>query len=263
MLGFRNIVAWLNIVSVSATSLLAGSTPALAQDPHLCTEINYLAVACAMPGWVNVEKYKPFIAERVTKSSDQAFHENDLVARDTAGRIYLENRNLPLEFYGFKSFYDANTVWALGTVSMLDCFGGKSIYLVPGSRTADVAQNCPSVPPFQQSGQPYSSALFRFAGVKPSVAIWENLGTKKIEGFEAHGTKTTWLGTEKDGEWNVKPIRAIEEWLSDDLGATLVTVNSDFRKATEYRIFLTNIRMMEPESYLFEVPPNYAIHHPR
>jgi hypothetical protein len=262
MLGFRNIVTWLNMVSISATSLLAGLTPVLAQDPHFCTEFNYLGARCVMPGWVNVEKYKPFIADRVTKSSDQAFHENDLVARDTAGRIYLENRNLPLESYGFRSFQDANTVWALGTVSILDCFGGKSIYLVPGSRTADVTQNCPSVQPFEESDRPYSSTRTRFA-VKPPVAIWEDLGTKKIEGFKAHGTKTTWLGTGTDGEWNGKPIRAVEEWLSDDLGATLLVVNSDFRKATEYRSSLTNIRRVEPETSLFEVPPNYKINSAR
>jgi hypothetical protein len=259
MVAIRNIFAWLNIVSISATSLLAVSAPALAQDPHLCTEINYVAIPCAIPGWVNVEKSKPFIAERVTKSLDQTFHENDLVARDTAGRIYIENRNLPLESYGFKSLYDANTVWALGTVSILDCFGGKSISLVPGSRTADVVQNCPSVQQFQQSNRAYSSVLARFAAVNPSVGIWEDLGTKKIEGFKAHGSKITWFGTGKNGEWDGKPIRAEEEWMSDDLGATLVTVNSDFRRATEYRVFLTNIRMIEPESYLFEVPPNYKI----
>ena len=166
MLGFRDIVAWLNIASVSAASLLAGSTPALGQDPHLCTETNYVAVACATIRGISVDKDKPFIAVRVTKSSDQVFHENDLVARDAAGRVYEENHSLPLQFYGFKSFHDANTVWALGTVSILDCFAGKSIYLVPGSHTADVAISCTNVQPFQRSERPYSYALSRLVGVK-------------------------------------------------------------------------------------------------
>ena len=253
MLGFRDIVAWLNIASVSAASLLAGSTPALGQGPHLCTEINYVAVACAASRGISVEKDKPFIPVRVAQSSDKVFHENDLVARDAAGRIYEENHSLPLQFYGFKSFHDANTVWVLGTVSILDCFAGKSIYLVPGSHTADVAVSCANVQTFQQSERPYSYALSRFVGVKtsPGVSV-EDLGTKTIEGFQAHGIKTTWLGTEKDGEWNAKPIQALEQWLSDDLGVTLLLVTSDFRKAAEFRSFLTNIRRIEPDGSLFE-----------
>lgn len=258
MLAFRNTLAWLNIVSISVASLLADSTSALGQDPHLCTEVNYLAVACANSRWVNVEKGKPFIAQRVVKSSDQSPHENDLIARDSGGRIYMEDHNLRLQFYGFRSFHDANTIWALGTVTILDCFGGKSIYLVPGSHTADVAQSCANVPPFQQSDQPYSHQLAWFVGTWTSVSA-EDLGTKTIEGFQARGIKTTWLGTEKDGEWNGRPIRATEEWVSDDLGATLVVTDSDFRKATEYRITLTNVRRIEPEASLFEVPPNYKI----
>ena len=264
MLGFRDIVALLNVVSISTASLLAGSTPTLAQDPHLCTEINYVAVACSTNRWVSVEKDKPFIAVRVSKSSDQVFHEDDLVARDAGGRIYEENHNLPLQFYGYKSFQDANTLWALGTISILDCFGGRSIHLVPGSHTADVAQSCANVQPFQQSGKPYSYALSRFAGVKtpPDVSV-EDLGTHVIEGSRARGIRTIWLGTDKDGEWFGKPVRAVEEWRSDDLGATLLIINSDFRKAAEYRSSLTKIRRMEPETSLFEVPPEYKINRAR
>ena len=55
------------------------------------------------------------------------------------------------------------------------------------------------------------------------------------------------------------PIRALELWLSDDLGVTLLLVNSDFRKATEFRTFLTNIRRIEPDGSLFEVPLEYKI----
>lgn len=262
MLGFRDIVAWLNIFSFSTASLLAGSIPALGQDPRRCTGVNYVAVACATIGWVSVEKGKPFVAERVAKSSDNTFRENDLVARDAAGRIYLENHSSPWQFYGFTSRHDASTIWALGTVSILDCFGGKSIYLVPGSRTADVAQTCANIAPFQQNDHPYSYPLTRFVGVKTPVLVVEDLGTKAIEGFQARGIKTTWLGTEKDGEWNGKPIRAVEEWRSDELGATMLVVNSDFRKATEYRSSLVNIRRTEPDASLFEVPSNYKINQP-
>lgn len=217
-------------------------------------------MSCATIPWVSVERGKPFIAERVAKSSDEAFHENDVVARDAAGRIYLENHNLPWQSYALSSTSDANTIWALGTVSILDCFGGKSIYLVPGSRTAHVKQSCANSPPFQQRAQPYSYSLIRLLSVKnsPSVSV-EDLGTKGIEGFQAHGIRITWLGTEKDGEWNGRPIRATEEWRSDDLGATLLVVISHFRREVESSSALTNIRKVEPEASLLETPPEYKI----
>jgi hypothetical protein len=67
------------------------------------------------------------------------------------------------------------------------------------------------------------------------------------------------LGTEKDGEWNAKPIRALEQWVTDDVGVTLLLVNSDYKKATEFRSFLTNISRIEPDNSLFEVPADYKI----
>jgi hypothetical protein len=79
----------------------------------------------------------------------------------------------------------------------------------------------------------------------PNVSV-EDLGTKGIQGFQAHGLKITQLGAEKDGEWNGRPLRAIEEWRSDELAAPLRMVISDFRTERETRSDLSNIRRVEP-----------------
>lgn len=47
--------------------------------------------------------------------------------------------------------------------------------------------------------------------------------------------------------------------MSDDLAATVLYVQSDFRKQTESRSTLTNIKRVEPDSSLFEIPPGYTI----
>ena len=260
MLHFRDTLAWLSIVSISTASILGGSSTTLGQDHTSCTNVDDVTLSCASIPWVSVERGKPFIAERLVKSWDQSFHENDLVARDAAGRIYIEEHNLPWQFYSVSPHRDASTIWALGTANVFDCFGGKSIYLDPGSRTANIKQSCAGVPPFQQSNHPYSYALtlLLISKTAPSVSV-QDLGNKRIGGFQAHGIKILLLGTDKDGDWNGRPIRATEAWRSDDLGATLLLVSSDFRKEIESRSALINIRRAEPDAFLFEVPPGYKI----
>jgi hypothetical protein len=260
MFMFRNSLSWIGMVSISTASLFGGSATALGQDHTPCIEVSEVASSCRELGWVSVERGKPFIAERIVKSRDQSFHENDLIARDAAGRIYIEQHDLSWQFYAVSSHHDANTIWALGTVSIFDCFGGRSIYLEPGSRTADIKQSCANVPPFQQSNHPYSYPLTLLLILKtvPSVSV-EDLGNKRIEGFQAHGIRITWLGGEKDGDWNGRPIRGTEAWRSDELGATLLMVSSDLRNKVELRTALANIRTVEPEGSLFEVPPGYQI----
>jgi len=260
MSSFRDTLAWLSIVSISTVSQLGGSSAALGQDHGSCTDVNDVALSCAAILWVSVEKDKPFTAERIIESGDESFHDRDLVARDAAGRIYIEQHDLPWQFYSFSPHHDANTIWALGTASVFDCFGGKSIYLVAGSRTADVKQSCSKVPLFQQSNHPYSYALTLLLILKTAAGVSvEDLGNKRIAGFQARGIRITWVGTKKDGDWKGRPIRATEAWRSDELGATLLMVSSDFKTEVESRSALIHIRRVDPDASLFEVPPGYKI----
>ena len=73
----------------------------------------------------------------------------------------------------------------------------------------------------------------------------------------ARGVKITWFGNENDGYFNGKPTKAWEEWMLDDLGATVLWVYSDFEKQLEYRVTLQNLRREEPDPSLFLVPPEY------
>jgi hypothetical protein len=251
-------LARLCIASISAIWLCGLSMDALGQDHASCVEVKDVIQSCSAIRWVSVERGKPFIAQRVVKSWDQSFHENDLVARDADGRIYIEQHDLPWQFYSLSSHREANIIWALGTANIFDCFGGKVIHMVPGSRTAEIVQACANGPYFQQSNHPYSYALTLLLILKTSADVYvEDLGNKQIGGFQTLGARITWFGTDKDGAWNRKPIRAAEVWRSDDLGATLLMVSSDFKKNVESRSVLTNIKRVDPVASLFEVPPGY------
>ena len=86
----------------------------------------------------------------------------------------------------------------------------------------------------------------------------EDLGAKEIEGFTASGIR--FLSTTPAGKiGNEKPIVKVDEiWWCKDLKAVLVSIHDD----PEYgrRIMrLTNIQVGEPDSQLFQIPPDYTI----
>lgn len=259
MQSIRKTFAWLSVVSLSTASLSGSATWAAPQEHGPCTETHIIEQWCETPYWVNVERGKPFIAERVVKSNSRShsLQQTELVARDNAGRIRLESHS---QSERVSSHRDVNTIMALGddagelAVSIHDCFSGKAIQLTPNTQTAIVTQSCADLPMFKQNDEPYSHKHNRFFGGKvfPDV-LAVDLGDREIEGVKAHGVRLTQLGTEK------LPIRVFEEWMSDDLGATVLWVDSNLLKQTEVRISLTDIRRVEPDSALFQIPSGYKV----
>ena len=93
---------------------------------------------------------------------------------------------------------------------------------------------------------------------RPDVPV-EDLGYKKVEDIRAHGTRITFRGNEKAGDWKGKPVSVTEIWVSDELGATLVWSYSDLKRGTETRIALKGIKREEPDPSLFGVPSGYEV----
>jgi hypothetical protein len=107
------------------------------------------------------------------------------------------------------------------------------------------------------AGQAGPGASFNTAE-QPNV---EDLGTRTIEGVDAHGSKIT--RTIPAGEiGNELPIEVVfERWHSEDLGVDVMTRRSDPRSAeTTYK--LTNIQRTEPLPGLFQPPPDYEVKEP-
>jgi hypothetical protein len=283
---FRKTVAWLSIVSVSAASFCGGSTCAAPQKDTLCTESKVVEQSCANFIWVDAERGKPFVAERMVRSVKFLSPSNEdveviapeetVVARDTKGRIREEfhvwylgaaSSHRILALGGVASSHrDLNTGVPIVddpgelTVSILDCFGGKRIQLTPSTQTAIVQESCAQLPIFQPSDRPYSYRLTRVlnANSGPDTTV-EDLGYKQLQTLQARGIKITWRGSEKDGDWKGKPTKIWEEWMSDELGVTLMWTYSDLRNQVENRGILQNIRREEPDASLFTVPSGYKI----
>jgi hypothetical protein len=243
-----------------------------AQDTP-CSKINYVGVGCAMFRFVGVERGKPFTAQRVviatSKSPEGAktVEWSESISRDSAGRIRFEQtEEFPIRMFGVglsdheieKIMIRDNRPGRLAII--FDCFSGKSIVLEPELKTANVMQTCDTLPPFRETGQPYSQFIARILSLPPRTEVSvADLGYNEVQGVRARGLRLTGIGSEKDGEWNGKPLAVTEQWMSDDLAAAVIYVHSDLRKQTESRSTLTNIKRAEPDSSLFEMPSDYTI----
>lgn len=276
MRRFREILAWLSIVGVSTASFGGGSTFGAAQKDIPCTETKFVEQSCASVFWVGVEREKPFIGEQTKttlKSSEietQLSHqETNFVARDSAGRIREEYHALGrmLALGGVASSHgDLNTSASLIDdagqlmVSILDCFGSKSIQLMPEIHYAIVQQSCVEPTMFRPNDHPHFDPVSQLISTKTRPdAIVEDLGYKKVEAIQAHGMRITFRGGEKDRNWNGKPVAVTEVWVSDEFAVTLVWSFSDLKKGTETRAALKGIKREEPDASLFIVPSGYKI----
>ena len=246
----------------------------LAQETTLCSKINYVGVGCAAFRFVGVESRKPFTAQRVViatiKSSEgdeKTVEWTESVSRDGTGRIRFEQTEaFPIRTLGVGlSDHEIEKIMLPDSrpgrfVIIFDCFNGKSIVLQPELKAANVMQTCDTLPPIGETGEPYSQLITRFLSMKPRPEVSvEDLGYQEVQGVRARGLRLTGMGGDKDGEWNGKPVAVTEQWMSDDLAATVLYVHSDLRKQNETRSSFTNIKSVEPDAALFEIPPGYTI----
>ena len=283
MLLVRKKVTRLTSAGISVALLCGGFAVPAPQKDTPCTRTPAVEQSCSNLLWIDAIQGKPFVAERVS-SSEKSERRKEIVARDAIGSIHEEFQIWLSGALGLTG--DVRAISALGGVpssqresgtfgiesnaivsghgelriSILDCFGGKMVGLTPSRKTAVVHESCSDMPRFQPTGRPYSYKLTRhfFDDPRPDVLL-EDLGWKEFPVGRARGVKITWLGHESDGDFAGKPTKAREEWMSDDLGVTVLLVYYDFEKHVENRLTLQNLRRQEPDASLFSVPPEYKV----
>jgi len=93
---------------------------------------------------------------------------------------------------------------------------------------------------------------------KFSKPVREDLGTREIEGFTAHGTRTT-RTVEAGQVGNEQPmVITSESWTSPELNHALLTENDD-PQSGHRTVKLQNIDRTEPDPSLFQIPPDYTV----
>ena len=225
---------------------------------------------CGGSGNIGGPLNNPFTARRVDIPLDASsvpgkpVMEPDQVARDSSGRIRIERR-------GVRKFPAGRTQETLYTrdgdkwtvteeeagilINLFNCT--KAITIQPHMRMALVVERRTS--PAPAADHPYSNYYLPPPRSKPNPAfLAEDLGYKHIEGLSARGIRTTILGTEDD-EWKGKPTRVTEVWVSDELEAVLISESHDLKKGIGGITKLVDIKRVEPDSSLFEIPAGYRV----
>ena len=246
---------------------IARSAPAQSKPPAPTS------LACTM-SYVGFELNNPFTARHITMTNSTSPTDapkmpevSEMVARDSAGRVRTEqhydtaplNGSDPVILQTRDGGQIHTTRAELHVLTMIfDCPSGKMIWLQPGMRTARIYEGAP-LQPGSRAERPYSFFFTSSLRHNPALDIFpEDLGHKTIDGIDALGVKTTQIGSQDD-EWKGKPIRIFEKWVSDDLAATLIETTIDFKKKTETTSTLTDIRRVEPDASLFQIPTGFLL----
>lgn len=225
--------------------------------------------------YVGVEVDNPFTAELVTTStfpastgSQETKIRREFVARDSRGRIRFEKRDvghlagdpktITLETPDGQPFTVTREEY--GTlIQIFDHPAGTATSIQPGMRIAKVTK-IGTMAPSRQPSRSFSRAYIPGPGAKiSSQVIFEALGERGIQGFQARGVRSTDIGKEEDGEMNGKPTRQMELWFSDSLGVKLLTIIKDMKTGNEDRAELIAIKAGEPDPAIFEIPEGYLI----
>jgi hypothetical protein len=206
-------------------------------------------------------KGAPYTATATTESTqilpdgNRIVHsQSGLVARDGEGRTRREE--------------------ALGSMGPLAIRGGKTVFihdpvarsmimLNPEQKTARVSKhdepNTMKVMGMHNNGEASGEAHMRVERMAERGEVkQESLGTQTIDGVSAEGTRVT-RTIAAGAIGNEKPIViTIERWTSPDLHTLVLMKRSDPRFG-ESVFKLTNIKLGEPDSSLFQVPAGFTI----
>jgi hypothetical protein len=98
----------------------------------------------------------------------------------------------------------------------------------------------------------------KFENAQQNQIANENLGSQVIEGVAAEGTRMT-VTIPQGAIGNDRALQIVDErWYSSELQIPIMTKHMDPREGeTVYR--LTNIRRIQPDPSLFQIPPGYQM----
>ena len=195
----------------------------------------------------------PFQADIVTTmtlgegESAKTFERYGSVSRDSAGRIRSERVTAKFKV---KTGDDTGKEVESKTILICDPVAQTITQLDPLGKTAKVwrwsqdGKTNTGTPP-----QNYCAALFVFTDL-------EDLGHRAIEGLDAEGKRRVDERKRVDGDGREIPDKSDDQWCASELQAIVLQVSQD--DATEV-VELKNIRKVEPDPSLFQIPQDYTI----
>jgi len=187
-----------------------------------------------------VVTYESDGAKRIVVSKSNLFH-------DSRGRIRRER------------FYDGTDDPSenVPTDIWIDDNCGTSVSLVPARRTAIISK---LVFPTTVSDLPCCKAIDLknppYTGPEGKV---EDLGYKFIDGVEVRGERISYYSSAQAKLSGAPPVRVYENWCSISLDTPMGNYILDEKPKREITTVISDIKQVEPELALFEIPEGYKI----
>lgn len=144
--------------------------------------------------------------------------------------------------------------------------GDRHVRVMPGTVGEERGETAPLPPPggpeagVTSGGGPGGMAIMAFPPGDGAQGDEQTsaLGMRAIHGIATVGTRRTWT-IPKGAIGNDRPLITTEEtWYSPKLKLVVQSIRDDPRFG-QTTFTLTNIRLTEPSSKLFEIPPGYRI----
>ena len=169
------------------------------------------------------------------------------VFRDTKGRVRIER------------FYDGTEDPLEGVPWQIiihdNC--GTSVSLLPSQQTAKIQKmlthlkrsDLPHCKEFDPNQLPQPGAKGKF----------EILGHRMLDGVEIMGWRTTYYSSIEAMSSGAPPVEITERWCSTTLDAEMDTFILSQNPKMEIRIVVTDLKRIEPDPALFEIPEGYKI----
>jgi hypothetical protein len=181
------------------------------------------------------------------------------VARDSQGRVRSDHS---AGKFDVKPASGAESEEEQQLVTICDPVSQKVIRLDTLNKIATVAT--PRVitprplPEINPAPHPFCSTYFKRFLSNPRFQT-EDLGNKIISGVEAHGLRSSLLLPSPEGSPARPSPTYQEDWCSDDLAIVVMhaSVSTSVNRRTE--TVLKNIERSEPDTALFQIPPDYTI----
>jgi hypothetical protein len=167
--------------------------------------------------------------------------------RDSRGRIRIER------------FHD-DTADPSESILMdiaIDDNCGTAVILLPSQHTAKVSKTTPSE---RVSNQPCCQEVDSnnppYAGPD---GTFEDLGNKLVDGVKVRGERVTYYSSAQAKESGAAPVQVYENWCSLSLDTPMGSYILNDNPKREIISVITDIKQIEPDPALFEIPKNYKV----
>jgi hypothetical protein len=251
----------MSIVGIAAAGglLLFSSAPRATAQCSMGSDFNGIALRAGSP--FQAEKTTTFTHETQSQFVTPE-RPPQLVARDGQGRIRIE-----MTGGKFKVQEDegAGLEAVQQMISICDPVSQKLVRLDTMSKTATIMTRMLGSP--RTGAQPQGGMRFQrpfCTTFAPALSVGnqqrEDLGQQTIEGFEAHGVRTTRPMHELLNGAGTVGMSTSETWCSEELGVMLLQVSQGTGPVqTKTEMKLTKIVPSDPDPTLFQIPPDYRI----